>query len=349
MADDFSLFSIIKTQGGYKPLNDAEEVVTQGNQMTIFGIDKSGGLDPFSSDIGYGTHPANMEETRVHQSEDQQQSILHYWMQNSLHQNTNANAMPITAQSIFEAKKHGQIPEVSEPIKLKPYTSCTTSFEILSNYGRGNEKSRDGILSNQESKITVSGQKLSAEAILRVAGERYIQFSNKKLDGITTFIHPYGSALSSLSTEETRGADLAHILLAAAEKVSYKQFYSASRLLTHCECMASDSGNAVERIVFYFAEALRERIYRETGSITIKTSKAQVKGPNGLSSGADFTILALHQGVPFSKIMQFTSMQTILDNVTVATKVHLIDLQIRNGIQWTALIQALSERKNPPS
>lgn len=71
------------------------------------------------------------------------------------------------------------------------------------------------------------GRKLSTEEIMRVAGERYIQFSNNHLDAITMFIHPYSSSLSSLSSEETSGADLAYLLLTAAEKViQYKEFHS---------------------------------------------------------------------------------------------------------------------------
>lgn len=348
MADDFSLFSIVRSQAGHKPIKDAEEVVTPGSQTSIFGISESGGLYPFTSDNEYVTHRVNMGELRASPSQDQQQSIQHSWMQGSLHQYASVSTGSIPAQSLFEAEKHGQIPEVSESIKLKPYTNCAGSFEILSGYGRGKGKSRNKNMSNQENETGISGQKLSAEEIMRVAGKRYIQFSNSKLDGITTFIHPYGSALSGLSAEETRGADLAHILLAAAEKVSYKQYDSATKLLAYCESMTSDSGNAVERIIFYFSEALRERIYRETGTIVNNRSKAQVQCPNGLSSGVDLTLLALHQGVPFGKIMQFTSVQIILENVAEATKIHLVDLQIRNGIHWTAVIQTLSERKNPP-
>lgn len=192
-------------------------------------------------------------------------------------------------------------------------------------------------------------RRLSTEEIMRVAGERYIQFSNNKVDCITMFIHPYSSSLSSLSAEETRGADLAYLLLTAAEKVGYKQYDRASRLLTQSEYLASEAGNPVQRVSFYFAAALRERISREMGSTTVRRmSSEQVRGQDIQSSGTDFTFLASHQEFPLIKVIQFAAMQTILDSVAMDVKVHLIDLQISCGIHWMVLMQALSERKNCP-
>lgn len=75
------------------------------------------------------------------------------------------------------------------------------------------------IMKNLSSRVTTSSQKLSSEEIIRVAAKRYIQFPSKDLDCVTTFIHPYGSVLSILSFEETSGADLAHLPLAAADKI----------------------------------------------------------------------------------------------------------------------------------
>ncbi|XP_074352516.1 DELLA protein RGL2-like [Apium graveolens] len=183
---------------------------------------------------------------------------------------------------------------------------------------------------------------------MRVAGERFIHFSNKKLDGITSFIHPDGSVLSGLSSEDTRMVDLAHLLLDSAEKVGSKQFHAADKLLMHCEGKVSESGHPVERIIYHFSKALRERITTEIRSRAGMIETDQVRDYSGLSSGIDLTCLVLHQAIPFSQVMQFASIQTILENVAGAKKIHLIDLQLRNGVQWTPFIRALSERKAIP-
>ncbi|WOH01540.1 hypothetical protein DCAR_0520924 [Daucus carota subsp. sativus] len=187
-------------------------------------------------------------------------------------------------------------------------------------------------------------QKLSTADIMRVAGERYIQFSNNHLDAITMFIHPYSSSLSALSTEEASGADLAYHLLTAAENLTYKQYDRASRSLTQSQSMASDTGNPVQRVSYYFAAALRERIDRETGRFT-----NQEGGPTGFTSNTDLdTFYSSDQELPLSKVTQFAAVQTVIDSVANDVKVHIIDLQIRSGVQWTALMQALAKRNSCP-
>lgn len=188
------------------------------------------------------------------------------------------------------------------------------------------------------------GRKLSTADIMRVAGERYIQFSNNHLDAITMFIHPYSSSLSDMSTEEASGADLAYLLLTAAENVTYKHYDQASRSLTQSDSMSSDTGNPVQRVSYYFAAALRERINRETGGFT-----AQERGPKGLKSDNDMdTFYSSDQELPLCKVTHFAAVQTIIDSVAMDVKIHIIDLQIRSGAQWTALMQALSKRNSCP-
>ncbi|KAK1380303.1 hypothetical protein POM88_027047 [Heracleum sosnowskyi] len=108
-------------------------------------------------------------------------------------------------------------------------------YRVLGNYGKRKERFREGIFSGQSSKSTATDNKLTIEEIMRMAAERFIHFSNKELDGITSFIHPHGTCLSSLSSEDTRMVDLAHLLLASAEKVGNKQFDAAHKLLVATE------------------------------------------------------------------------------------------------------------------
>ncbi|KAJ6319965.1 hypothetical protein OIU78_015373 [Salix suchowensis] len=43
--------------------------------------------------------------------------------------------------------------------------------------------------------------------------------------------------------------------------------------------------------------------------------------------------------------MQLTAIQAMKENVGSARKIHLIDLEIWGGVQWTALMQALADRQ----
>ncbi|XAR58373.1 hypothetical protein NMG60_11013754 [Bertholletia excelsa] len=218
----------------------------------------------------------------------------------------------------------------------------SSSLQPLGNHARRFKKVKPEKDINQHGR-----RKLSTEEIMRVAGARYIEFSPQCIDDIFSFTQPYNSYLSSLSPEETVDVDLAHLLLAAAEKVGYRQYERAGKLLTRCEWISSESGNPVQKVVHYFAQALRERIDRETGRF-VKTPAREENPPAELDLGSNLVFLASHQEIPFNQVMQLAGIQAVLESVASKTKIHLIDLQIRSGIQWTALMQALVERVDHP-
>ncbi|KAK1354330.1 Transcription factor GRAS1 [Heracleum sosnowskyi] len=333
MADDLSIFSVFDFQDVHKPLEGLlhDILVTQQVQVSNFGNDIPEGVDPSTTDIRNSGHPSEEK-----------------WIDDNLENNSNVSAIPQPDQLILEGQNLELSLEESDFIHLQPKKICTESFRVLGNYGKRKERFKEGIFSGQSSKSTATDNKLTTEEIMRMAAERFIHFSNKELDGITSFIHPHGTDLSSLSSEDTRMVDLAHLLLASAEKVGNKQFDAAHKLLVRCEGKVSESGHPAERITYHFSKALRARITMGIGSSVGMIETDQGRDYSGLSSGIDLTHLVLHKEVPFSKVMQFASIQTILENVAAAKKIHLIDLQLRNGIQWTPLLQALSERQTIP-
>ncbi|KAM2059134.1 hypothetical protein ACFX1R_033107 [Malus domestica] len=160
--------------------------------------------------------------------------------------------------------------DIAETNKQMPHQSSLAALDLLNNYGSAFKKLRGDRLSNRCNEAEASSysiqQKLSTEEIMRVAGARYVQISDQGYGDFFMPLHPFGYSLSGLSEEETKDVELAHILLAAAEKVGYQQFERANRLLLHCEVDASFKVNGVQRVVFYFTEALRERIKQETGN-----------------------------------------------------------------------------------
>ncbi|KAK3034619.1 hypothetical protein RJ639_033574 [Escallonia herrerae] len=342
-------FNFNDIQSGYLPRKgyEKEGIINRSKRVPTLETEDRGVIDSFRSTCGVDLK--NRAEKTTHVFEDQQEIISQIWLQDHLHN----GAVPLSDQSSFETTDIGRMQtpniELCEPTKGRPpFPVASSKQELVSPIATGFKLVGDESLRTPSNNTTSSSRNLSTEDIMRKAGERYIQFSTQQVDGFVRSIHPYGSSLSSLSIEEIRDVELAHHLLAAAEEVCYKQFDFASRLLIRCESRASASGNPVERIVFYFAEALRERIDKETGISTIdyKRVHEQVRYISGLSSGANLAFLACHQELPFTQVMQFAGMQAILDNVTLATKVHLIDLHVRSGIQWTALLQALAERDN---
>ncbi|KAF5462414.1 hypothetical protein F2P56_018420 [Juglans regia] len=163
-------------------------------------------------------------------------------------------------------------------------------------------------------------------------------------------MHPFGFAPSALSEDEKRDVELVQLLLSAAEKVGYQQHDHASRLLLHCEWISSAGCNSVQRVVFHFTLALRERIAKESGG-SVKIAKGGCKQINDVIDedlGSNPSLLAFYKQLPFVQITLFAGIQAISESVALERKVHLIDIGIRYGVQWTLLMQALADRKDFP-
>ncbi|KAI5674900.1 hypothetical protein M9H77_05850 [Catharanthus roseus] len=275
-----------------------------------------------------------------------QYSTPQHWMQNQLQEK---DMILHICESSRPEDVQRQLFKVGKSPKEKPHNSFSlASLELLNNYGKVSKHVSNETVSVIASAEDVRSKKLSVGEIVRVAGERYIQFSNQKFDGLSMFIHPYSSALSNLSIEETADVELVQHLLAAAELVGQEQFDIASALITRCQWIASDIGNAVQRIVFYFAEALQQRIEIETGRTTLDRIQEQVAYQMKLQVDFHVSFLECHRVIPFSQVLQLAAVESIVESFKTASKIHLIDLHIRSGIQWTALMQALAERFDNP-
>ncbi|KAK7269604.1 hypothetical protein RIF29_22337 [Crotalaria pallida] len=248
-------------------------------------------------------------------------------------------------------KNKQQLENYNKQVLLPP-SSLASSLELLSNY-RSRFKSLMGKnISNNET--CVHPHKLSTEEIMRVAGARYVQNSSPSHchDNFCIPTHPYGFGLGVLSEEENRDIELVQFLLAAAEIVGCQQFERASILLLHCQWNTSSGGSPVQRVIFHFAQALRERINSEMGG----KGRMILNGPQKNKEWEMIQELVLdtciavkcHQKIPFNQVMQFAGVQAIVEHVASKTKVHLIDLDIGFGVLATALMQALAERHERP-
>ncbi|KAF5752970.1 scarecrow-like protein 4 [Tripterygium wilfordii] len=98
----------------------------------------------------------------------------------------------------------------------------------------------------------------------------------------------------------------------------------------------SEQGNPLERVVFYFTEALYRKLsLRAEKSLTVLGTACE-----------DFILCykALNDACPYSKFAHLTANQAILEATESATKIHIVDFGIVQGVQWAALLHALATR-----
>ncbi|KAG8370515.1 hypothetical protein BUALT_Bualt14G0124900 [Buddleja alternifolia] len=228
---------------------------------------------------------------------------------------------------------------MTEPEKNECDLFHSSSFEILNKYGSRCRRLND-TRTNYPSYETENSIETTScvESIIRLAAEKFIQSSSECNN------HPYQSSI--FNSEEVQ---LVQILLCCAEKVSEKMYDRARKLLVECDRMSSCTGTPIQRLIFYFTEALHEKIYRETGIIPPKGLAETILDPfEALKSVDDEILIAFHQELPLSQVTKFSGIQAAVDNIADARKIHFIDFDIKKGIQCTILMQALAARSENP-
>ncbi|CAH9104589.1 unnamed protein product [Cuscuta europaea] len=167
------------------------------------------------------------------------------------------------------------------------------------------------------------------------------------------FTSPAGPSLSGEKDDEdygmaahteSAGLHLLGLLLQCAECVSAHDLHSAGNLIPEISELSSPFGSSAERVAAYFAEALSARIISSfLGScrppltienLTISQSKKL------------FAALQIYNSVsPLVKFSHFTANQAIFQALDGEDHVHIIDLDIMQGLQWPGLFHILASRR----
>ncbi|CAA7032777.1 unnamed protein product [Microthlaspi erraticum] len=148
-----------------------------------------------------------------------------------------------------------------------------------------------------------------------------------------------------VDSQET-GVRLVHALVACAEAIQQEDHNLADALVKRVGTLAVSQAGAMGKVATYFAQALTRRIYRAYMTTETDFSGGSAVGP----SFEEVLQMHFYESCPYLKFAHFTVNQAILEAVTTARRVHVIDLGLNQGMQWPALMQALAVRPGgPPS
>ncbi|KAG7033377.1 DELLA protein GAI1, partial [Cucurbita argyrosperma subsp. argyrosperma] len=141
--------------------------------------------------------------------------------------------------------------------------------------------------------------------------------------------------------EQDSGLQLVHLLLACAEAVAKEDYMLARRYLHHLNRVVTPIGDSMQRVASCFTEALSARL-----AATFTTAKPISPIPpfpkNSLEILKIYQIV--YQACPYVKFAHFTANQAIFEAFEAEERVHVIDLDILQGYQWPAFMQALAAR-----
>ncbi|XP_038706439.1 DELLA protein RGL1-like [Tripterygium wilfordii] len=329
------------------------EGVNERKLDEVFGVEyreEPGDIDSLSPEYGFPLD--DLMEGLIFCEDPQQDYQLQSFSDDVLLDDLRFDALsPSIEACLEEIAKLGEIPaeiqDTSEHNNEENHPHATTSIELLKSFGSEFKLLKeDKIIEPTSESICVKEPTtgLSTEEIMRVAGKRFIQSYSQTVDTMPILGNLFDLSLSDLSSGEIEDIELADMLLASAEKVSNQEYERARKLLGQCDRLSSSTGNPVQRIVYYFSEALREKIDRESKGSGKKLSYDVPEVMMTPNSAA----LAYFKDVPLGQVGQVAAIQAIVENVAGAKRVHVIDLGIKCGVQWTLLMQALASRNECP-
>lgn len=165
-----------------------------------------------------------------------------------------------------------------------------------------------------------------------------LQWSN--INQITNVCLENGVNRSGLSQLDEQGLSLITLLLECAVAISVDNLGEAHRMLLELTQMASPYGpSCAERVVAYFAKAMSSRVIN---------SWLGICSPLINHKSVHCAFQVFNNVSPFIKFAHFTSNQAILEAFHRRDRVHIIDLDIMQGLQWPALFHILATRLEGP-
>ncbi|XP_024526175.1 protein SCARECROW-like [Selaginella moellendorffii] len=152
------------------------------------------------------------------------------------------------------------------------------------------------------------------------------------------------SAATIAGTSDDAGLQLLALLLQCAEAISTDNFEEANLIQPQLTELASPYGSSVQRVAAYFAEAMAARMVNSCLGIC-----SALPGIHHVYNHSIAAAFQIFNGMcPLVKFSHFTANQAILEAFEGEQSVHIVDIDIMQGLQWPALFHILASRPGGP-
>ncbi|KAK7330640.1 hypothetical protein VNO77_24838 [Canavalia gladiata] len=149
--------------------------------------------------------------------------------------------------------------------------------------------------------------------------------------------------------EDDHGLELVSLLTGCVDAIGSRNVNAINHLIARLGEHASPKGSSISRICAYFTEALAIRVTRLWPHVfhITPTSRDIDRVVDDDETGTALRLL--NQVTPIPKFLHFTCNEMLLRAFEGKDRVHIIDFDIKQGLQWPSLFQSLASRTNPPS
>ncbi|MCL7028173.1 hypothetical protein MKW94_014385 [Papaver nudicaule] len=139
------------------------------------------------------------------------------------------------------------------------------------------------------------------------------------------------------------GLHLLTLLLQCAESVSTGNTDEANAMLLEISELSTPFGTSAQRVAAYFSEAMSARLVSARLTLYAPLSNGPTHSQKVASAFQVFNGIS-----PFVKFSHFTANQAIQEAFEREDRVHIIDLDIMQGLQWPGLFHILASRPGGP-
>ncbi|GLJ26688.1 hypothetical protein SUGI_0519480 [Cryptomeria japonica] len=154
-----------------------------------------------------------------------------------------------------------------------------------------------------------------------------------------------GGAIGTEQTHMEQGLELVNLLIACAEAVSSKSLHLVSHFISRLGELASPESSPMHRVAAYFTEGLILRSTKLWPHVFHPIAVDLDLSDDDLMTGFQL----INHISPIPKFFHYTSNEIILKAFEDKDRVHIIDFDIKQGLQWPALFQSLASRPKPPT
>ncbi|CAN1186230.1 Scarecrow-like protein 28 [Linum perenne] len=145
---------------------------------------------------------------------------------------------------------------------------------------------------------------------------------------------------------EVQGLELVSLLTSCVEAIGSKNVAMVNHFISKLGELASPKGSPISRLSAYYTEALALRVTRIWPQVFHLTTPRDV---DRVEDDSGTALRILNQVSPIPKFIHFTANEILLRAFEGKDRVHIIDFDIKQGLQWPSFFQSLASRRNPPS
>ncbi|KAL1830107.1 hypothetical protein DCAR_0209516 [Daucus carota subsp. sativus] len=235
-----------------------------------------------------------------------------------------------------------KVTATTSPLPNNPWAnSVVTEFPKL---GERNVEPSQAIAKEASESSTSSGSDNNLENRLHEdANEHEIGngSSPNNPNGSTGFV-----AGSSDDNGDHDGFELVSLLIACINAIDLKNIEGVNHFIAKLGELASPRGSSLSRLTAYFTEALALRVARVWPHIFYINTLCEL---NSAEEESGTALRLLNQISPIPQFIHFTANEVLLRGFEGKDRVHIIDFDIKQGLQWPSFFQSLAYRNNPPS